>query len=41
MRELIRHERFWMIVITIVVPFGWLYPLLRLTLRSFLSDFPR
>lgn len=34
MRELVRQERFWMIVITVVVPFGWLYPLVRVAARA-------
>lgn len=34
MRGLIRREGFWTVLVAIVVPFGWLYPLLRLVARS-------
>lgn len=33
MRQLVRQERFWMIVVTLIVPFGWIYPLLRAAFR--------
>jgi hypothetical protein len=34
MRALLRSEQFWTAFIAIVVPFGWLYPLLRLAYRT-------
>lgn len=34
MRQLIRSESFWTVLIAVVIPFGWLYPLLRFAYRS-------
>jgi hypothetical protein len=34
MRELVKSHSFWMVVVAVVVPFGWLYPLLRTAVRS-------
>jgi hypothetical protein len=34
MRQVLKSERFWTVVIAVVVPFGWLYPLLRLAYRE-------
>ena len=34
MRELLRSERFWTVLITVCVPFGWIFPLLRLAYRT-------
>ncbi len=34
MRELARSEVFWAAVIAVVVPFGWIYPLMRLAYRK-------
>jgi hypothetical protein len=33
MRALMRSEHFWTVVVAVVVPFGWVYPLLRLGYR--------
>jgi len=33
MGRLVKQERFWMIVVTLIVPFGWIYPLLRAAFR--------
>ena len=32
--QLIRSENFWVVLIAVVIPFGWLYPLLRFAYRS-------
>jgi len=34
MRELVKREAFWAVVVAVVVPLGWLYPLLRVVFRS-------
>jgi hypothetical protein len=34
MSALLRHRTFWMAVIAVVVPFGWLLLLVRLALRT-------
>jgi hypothetical protein len=34
MRSLLRSEAFWTMVIAVVVPFGWLIPLIRLAYRA-------
>lgn len=33
MGRLVKQERFWMVVVTLIVPFGWIYPLLRAAFR--------
>ena len=34
MRSLLKSEAFWTMLIAVVVPFGWLVPLLRMTYRA-------
>lgn len=34
MRDVMRSEQLWMVVIAVVVPFGWLVPLARLAFRA-------
>jgi hypothetical protein len=34
MRALLKSDQFWTAFIAIVVPFGWLYPLLRQAYRT-------
>jgi len=34
MRSLLKSEAFWTVVIAVVVPFGWLVPLLRMAYRA-------